>query len=99
MDQPSHVCVFAGGGLVFVPQLPLETQILPLDTLSSVPTVTPEHLQPAGLGGAWEDKAAFRCWQLGGQSASAHGPASETWKSALLPPPPHSITTHVLFLS
>lgn len=84
------------GEVVFVPQLPLETQILPLDTLSSVPTVTPEHPGPAGLGGASEDKAAFRRWQLGGQRASARRPASKTWKSASLPLPhtPSPLTSY-----
>lgn len=81
---------------VFVPQLPGETHIL-LGALSNVLTVTPEHLRPAGLGGAWEDKAAFGCLQPGGQSASARWPARETWKSALSPP--LSVTTHILFLS
>lgn len=62
---------------VFVPQLPGETHIL-LGALSSVLTVTPEHLRPTGLGGAWEDKAAFSCPRPGGQSASARWPAGET---------------------
>lgn len=62
---------------VFVPQLPGETHIL-LGALSSVLTVTPEHLRPTGLGGAWEDKAAFGCPRPGGQSASARWPAGET---------------------
>lgn len=64
------VCVL---GETFVPWLPWESHIL-LGTLSSVLVVTPEHLRPAGLGGAREDKAAFGCPWPGGQSASAHRP-------------------------
>lgn len=71
LDQPSHVRV---GGDVY----PLVTRGDPAPTLgalSSVPTVTPEHLQPTGLGGAWEDKAAFGCPRPGGQNASPPQPA------------------------
>lgn len=93
LDQPSHVRV--GGDVC-----PLVARGDPdsiLRTLSSVLTVTPEHLQPTGLGGAWEDKAAFGCPRPAGQNASAPQPARETWKSALSPP--LSVTAHILFLS
>ena len=86
------VCVLEG---VFVTQLPRETQILHW-TLSSVPTVTPEHLRPAGLGGAWEDKAAFGCWQPGWQSASARQPARDLEVGLVVPSLCHH--THLVFV-
>lgn len=83
-------------GEVFVPRLPGETHIL-LGTLSSVPVMTPQHLRPACLGGAWKDKASFGCLRPGGQSASACRPDREIWKAAWQPchappdpPSPHT---------
>ena len=56
---PAQPCVCGFRGVY--PPVAMGDPDSTLGTLCNVLTLTPEHLGSAGLGGAWEDKAAFGC--------------------------------------